>query len=63
MILRGIYIQLNKLKQAPLDKFTNANINLKEPIEYDKFINELHNSVFVITDGGSYKKCQLVSLH
>lgn len=54
----------NKLKKYKLiDKLTNANINLKELIEYDKFINELHNSVFVITDGGSLvEECQILGV-
>jgi len=54
----------NKLKKYKLiDKLTNANVNLKELIEYDKFINELHNSVFVITDGGSLvEECQMLGV-
>lgn len=54
----------NKLKKYKLiDKLTNANVNLKDLIEYDKFINELHNSVFVITDGGSLvEECQMLGI-
>ena len=46
-----------------IEKLKNANVNLRELIEYDKFINELHNSDFVITDGGSLvEECKLLGV-
>lgn len=54
----------NKLKKYNLyNKLSNSNIKLTELIPYDHFINELHNSEFVITDGGSLvEECQLLGV-
>lgn len=54
----------NKLKKYNLYKnLSKSNIKLKELVQYDYFINELHNSEFVITDGGSVvEECQLLGV-